>query len=170
MERSRSELIQVLKAALLQIFPVLGRRLLPVKGKVVAVYHRAGRAGDTGVYAVDVQPLDASGQPAGPVLPHLTLPTLWVGEGRGILVVPAAGTLVRVAWYESGEPYLDAVLPDGVDIPAQAAGSLFITFPAGRIQVTADGQVWISSTEAITLTSDTVTVEGDLVVTGVINP
>ncbi|MFZ5826496.1 MAG: hypothetical protein ACOY94_19560 [Bacillota bacterium] len=136
----------------------------------MATYSTGGRGGETGVYTVDVQPLNAAGLPDGPVLPHLPIPTIWAGADRGVLAIPPVGAMVRVAWYESGEPYLDALLPDGFNLPAQAAGSLMIMHPAGRIQILPTGQIWIQSSEGITLTSDMVIIEGDLSVTGTIHP
>lgn len=155
---------------MLAAFPVLGRRLLPVKGRVEAVYQKAGQGGETGVYAVDVQPLDAAGQPVGPILPHLTIPTIWVGPSRGILAIPPVGSLVRVGWYESGEPYLDAILPDGMTLPKQDAGGLTIVHPSARIEILPTGDINIESAEGISLNAPLTIIMGDLVVTGQINP
>lgn len=169
MEPSRPELIRVMKAVMLAAFPFLKRPLLPMRGRIVAVYAGAGRCGTNGVYTVDVQPLDAAGQPTGSVLPHLPVPTVWVGPGRGIFAVPPVGALARVGWYDTGEPYLDAVLPDGFEAPAQKAGALVIVHPSGEIRITPDGGVWITSSEGIILDTDQVMIMKDLVVGGTIH-
>jgi hypothetical protein len=170
-EFSRAELIRVIKAVVRTAFPILNQRLAPAKGRVVAAYTAAGRAGTIGVHTVDVQLLDAAGQPVGRVVPHLTVPTWWVGPGRGILCSPPVGSLVRVGWYESGEPFLDAVLPDGHDLPGQELGALTILHPAAKIQIDLAGNVLLQSTSGgIRLEAQTVTVTGNLVVTGQINP
>lgn len=169
MEQSRGELIRVIKGAVLHAFPILRRRLLPVRGRIVAVYTGAGRGGTNGVYTVDVQPLDAAGRPKGPVLPHLAIPTIWVGDGVGVLAIPPVGALARVGWYETGEPYLDAVLPDGYSLPAQSQGRLRIVHPSGIIEVSSSG-IWLANPEGIRLETSRVTITGDLVVGGLINP
>ena len=69
------------------------------KAKIVAVYPSNGE------YFADVQPLrnDESEDPSEPVVPHVTIPTLWGGPDRGVVCPPVVGVLCDLAYYD-GDP------------------------------------------------------------------
>jgi len=110
------------------------RQALPmVRARVVRADSTSGGKADllTPRYTVDVQPVRRDGEddPDWPVLPEVEVSVLaFAGPGRGIYGLPRVGSLVRVGFYynDAAQPYVDAPLAYGWDVPAVAVDELVI--------------------------------------------
>jgi hypothetical protein len=157
------ELKKVFKKVFLAIFPEFGGYHFPIRAKVVKVHQSGGRVReDNHRYSVDVQPLksDGSVDDSAPVIPDVEIPVLWAGAMRGVFCLPVVGSIVRVGfyYYDPAHPYIDAILPQGFNIPDHPADSFIIQHSSGKcFEITSDGQVQI--------TMDT-TINGNLTVSG----
>jgi hypothetical protein len=157
------ELKKVLRKVFLSIFPEFGGYHFPIRAKVVKVHESGGQVReDDHRYSVDVQPLksDGSVDDSAPVIPDVEIPIWWAGPARGVFCLPVVGSIVRVGfyYYEPAYPYVDAILPQGFNIPEHPTGSLIIQHSDGkRFEITPTGEVLI--------TMDT-TINGNLTVSG----
>ena len=125
-----------------------GARVPALRARVVKASNADG--GKAGLlhprYSVDVQPLlrDGEDDSAWPVLPAVELPVLWGGSGRGVFALPAVGTIVRLGSYynDPSQPYVDAVLAYGGQVPAHEQGEMLIAqSDSVRVVIKADGKV-----------------------------
>lgn len=125
-----------------------GRRLPPVRARVVrAAGSSGGRADELQPrYAVDVQVLrrDWSEDTDWPVLPDVEVPVLWAGPKRGVYALPKVKSIVRLGFYydDPSQPFVDAVLGYGHELPGQSPDELVIAQGDGvEIRIGADGRV-----------------------------
>jgi hypothetical protein len=167
------QLKKVLKKAFLAIFPEFGGGYhYPIRAKVVKVHEAGGRVHEYDRrYSVDVQPLKPDGgvDEAAPVIPDVEIPVLWAGPGRGVFCLPVVGSIVRVCfyYYDPAHPYVDAVLPQGFDVPGHPLGSFIIQHSDGRrLEITTEGKTRITMDTEIT---GNLTVAGSVEVGGSIN-
>lgn len=154
------ELKEIFKAIILEIFPELQGYHYLIKGKVVKVYESAGKSNElNNVYSCDVQPLkkDGSVDEDSPVIPDVEIPIFWGGPQRGIYALPEVGTIVRVGFYyhDAAQPFIDAVLGNGYEMPEHPLGSLVIQQTNGiKIEINKLGEILIKSKEKITADSE----------------
>ena len=99
-------------------------------------------------YAVDVQPLDAQGQPDGPILEALPLPA------SPVLQFPNIGERVRLG-YDYGLaafPYIAGLVAEGQPMPALQPGEALQPHPSGAfIKIDQAGNITIQTGGALTL-------------------
>lgn len=118
----------------------------PEVARVVRVHLAAGRAGGLErPHAVDVQLLDADGNPRGdvPELQRVELPAPGLGPGAVAWAVPAEDSLVRVGFYGGrlSRPYIAAVLQDGGEVPARTVGQVLCRIGSIDLVVDRDGNL-----------------------------
>lgn len=154
------ELKETFRAIILEIFPELQGYHYPIKAKVVKVYEAAGKASEfNNLYACDVQPLKKDGaiDEYSPVIPDVEIPVIWGGPQRGIYALPEVGTIVRLGFYyhDPAQPYIDAILGVGYEMPEHLVGSLIIQQSTGiKIEINQLGEILIKSKEKITADSE----------------
>ncbi|MDI3547880.1 MAG: hypothetical protein PWR10_1532 [Halanaerobiales bacterium] len=154
------ELKKIIKTIILEVFPELQGYHYPIKGKVVKVYEAGGQSDEfNNIYSCDVQPLNKSGSvdENAPVIPDVEIPVIWAGPQRGIYALPEIGSIVRVGFYyhDPAQPFIDAVLGDGYEMPDHFLGSLVIQQANGiKIEINKQGEIIIKSTEKITAETD----------------
>jgi antitoxin component of MazEF toxin-antitoxin module len=154
--RGVKELKGIIRSIVLEVFPELQGYHYPIRAKVVKVYEKGGKIDEfNNLYSCDVQPLkkDGSVDEESPVIPDIEIPVLWAGNQRGIFCLPKEGTIVRVGFYynDPAQPFLDAVLPRGYEIPEHLLDSIIIQHSNGiKIEIKPNGEMLLKSSKKIT--------------------
>lgn len=117
-------------------------------------------------YAVDVQLLDADGNPDNqtPVYSAVPLPVPMAGNGSGMFQFPPEGTLVEVAFTggRPDKPFIRQTLPDGTSLPDIKPGEQLQQQRAEVSQRVTQAGDWVRQTDqTISETSMTRTVKAD---------
>ncbi|GAB6100444.1 hypothetical protein JCM16358_23230 [Halanaerocella petrolearia] len=150
------ELKDIVRKIVLEVFPELQGYQYPIKAKVVKVHESGGKVNEfDNLYSCDVQPLkkDGSVDEESPVIPDVEIPVVWAGDQRGVFCLPKKGTVCRIGFYynDPAHPYLDAVLPQGYEIPDHAIDSIIIQHSEGiKIEITPKGEILVKTSEKMT--------------------
>ena len=126
-----SEIRNSIKNIITDLFPFLGSKSsLFYKAKILAVNSKAGTPAIDGTgdrfYSVDLQFLTLTGEVDAnkEILKDVPLDVLFIGNSRGLLMLPEKDSIVRVGFYEGNlaYPYIDGVLSDGKTLPLVNTG------------------------------------------------
>lgn len=153
----QEDLSNVFRNLMKSLFPELGSGThLPHKARVLGIRGSGGmvKADGTGErrYSLDVEPLTPDGEPdfTRPVLNDVPLEVFWTGADRGVLALPAVGSIVRVCYYggSSAHPYIDGIVPDGWSVPGVQDGQLLVQHrPGTSVSFEPDGTLVVTLTE-----------------------
>lgn len=155
------ELKEIVRQIVLEVFPELQGYQYPVRAKVVKVHETGGKVNEfNNLYSCDVQPLkkDGSVDEDSPVIPDVEIPVVWAGNQRGFFCLPKKGTICRIGFYynDPAHPFLDAVLPQGYEVPDHAIDSMIIQQKNGvKMEIKDNSEILIKTPEKITAESET---------------
>jgi hypothetical protein len=163
------ELGELFRKLLENALPGIKGYAWPVRAVVVKQHTEAGKVDAFHKrYSVDVQVLAKDGTLSddAPVISDVELSPLWAGGNTAILAIPPKGAVVRVGFYywDPSQPYVDAVLAHGYEIPAAADAKLIIQKGDVRL-VIEEGKVLIDGAETTIRKNETEVVVDDAGVT-----